>query len=283
MSFLKVCMPSVDNRALFPQKILNCFPGSLRQLMFHLFLAEYHFIRIYKEIYNKRNCWDILWLENKENVPFFFFDQCFSNLNVHANLLGNLFKCRFWFSRSPLGPESTFPISFQDANITIYTMSITYDYKQIILILHGLLDGSSSVVFLIQALNLRTTFLIFKSSSLHFTSLHCQSHLFQVVFWSHSPCAKNLSVDLLPKTHLLGINLRRVLYYKPTISSEYKGEKKHNNFKIKKGNCLDKKWDQKVRKDLLLCLRFLNSLLCQISPTFGMYDSRVSGIQDLLF
>ena len=225
MSFLKVCMPSVDNRALFPQKILNCFPGSLRQLMFYLFLAEYHFIRIYKEIYNKRNCWDILWLENKGHVPFFFFDQCFSDLNVHTNLLGNLFKCRCWFSRSPLGPESTFPISFQDANITIYTISITYDYKQIILILHGLSDGSSSVVFLIQALNLRTTFLIFKSSSLQFTSLHCQSHLFRVAFWSHSPCAKNLSVDLLPKTHLLGINLRRVLYYKPTISSEYKDEK----------------------------------------------------------
>lgn len=111
MSFLKVCMPSVNNRALFPHKNLICFPGSLRQLMFHLFLDEYHFIGIYKEIYNKRNCWDILWLENKGNVPvifysFFFFDQCFSNLNVHTNLLGNLFKCRFWFSRSPVGPES---------------------------------------------------------------------------------------------------------------------------------------------------------------------------------
>lgn len=153
------------------------------------------------------------------------------------------------------------------------------------MILHGLSDGSSSVVFLIQALNLQTTFLIFKSSSLQFTSL---SPLPKSSFPSSvliSPCAKNLSVDLLPKTHLLGINLRRVLYNKLTISSEYKDEKKHNNFKIKKGNCLDTKWDQKVRKDLLLCLRFLiiNGLLCQISPTFGMYDFWVSRIQDLLF
>ena len=71
----------------------------------------------------------------------------------------------------PKVENTFFSINFQDDNITIYAISITYDYKQIILILHGLSDGSSSVVFLIQALKLQTTFLIFKSSSLQFTSL----------------------------------------------------------------------------------------------------------------
>lgn len=103
MSFLKVCMPSVNNRAWFPQKS-HLFPGSLRQLMFsHLFLDEYHFIGIYKEIYNKRNCWDILWLESQRKClsalySFFFFDQCFLNLNVHTNLLRKFVQMQIWFS-----------------------------------------------------------------------------------------------------------------------------------------------------------------------------------------
>lgn len=114
----------------------------------------------------------------------------FSNLNVHTNL-GNLFKCRFWFSRSPVGPESTFPISFQDDNITIYAISITYDYKQIILILHGLSDGSSSVVFLIQALNLQnhiSNFQVFLTP-IHVSLSTAKSHPFPSSVLI-SPCAK---------------------------------------------------------------------------------------------